>query len=271
MPIIPLEDQHLDILGKAQRGLGLSDEALLAAAGISAAELAEVRTGSPEAPALRKLARPLRLGADALLAAARKSWHPQPVTLDGLAQFNTAFEDMTVNAYLVWDPASRSAVAFDTGADASGLLELATARGLKIELVLLTHTHEDHVADLPRLLERSAAPCWVHSSEPFPGATPFEAGREFRVGSLRIESRHTHGHSTGGITYVVHGLAAPLAIVGDALFAGSMGGGKVSFADALRTNAEQILPLPDATVLAPGHGPLTTLGEEKRHNPFLTD
>jgi glyoxylase-like metal-dependent hydrolase (beta-lactamase superfamily II) len=70
---------------------------------------------------------------------------------------------------------------------------------------------------------------------------------------------------------VVEGLARPLAIVGDALFAGSMGGAKVSYADALATNRREIFSLPDATVLAPGHGPLTSVGEEKIHNPFFPE
>ena len=60
-------------------------------------------------------------------------------------------------------------------------------------------------------------------------------------------------------------------VVGDALFAGSMGGGMVSYADALRTNREKIMSLPDETVLCPGHGPMTTVGEEKKHNPFFPE
>jgi glyoxylase-like metal-dependent hydrolase (beta-lactamase superfamily II) len=68
---------------------------------------------------------------------------------------------------------------------------------------------------------------------------------------------------------VVKGLAQPVAVVGDAVFAGSMGGGGVSYADALRTNREEIMTLPDNTIVAPGHGPLTTVGEEKKNNPFF--
>jgi glyoxylase-like metal-dependent hydrolase (beta-lactamase superfamily II) len=71
------------------------------------------------------------------------------------------------------------------------------------------------------------------------------------------------------MTFVVRGLARPVAIVGDSLFAGSMGGGNVSYQDAIQNNLEKILILPDNTVLCPGHGPLTTVGEEKRHNPFF--
>jgi glyoxylase-like metal-dependent hydrolase (beta-lactamase superfamily II) len=67
----------------------------------------------------------------------------------------------------------------------------------------------------------------------------------------------------------VRGLAQPVAAVGDAVFAGSMGGGGVSYPDALRTNREEIITLPDNTIIAPGHGPLTTVGEEKKNNPFF--
>ncbi len=73
----------------------------------------------------------------------------------------------------------------------------------------------------------------------------------------------------GGTTFFVRGLDRPVAIVGDSLFAGSMGGGNVSYADAIRNNLEKILTLPDNTVLCPGHGPLTTVGEEKTHNAFF--
>jgi glyoxylase-like metal-dependent hydrolase (beta-lactamase superfamily II) len=73
------------------------------------------------------------------------------------------------------------------------------------------------------------------------------------------------------VTYVLHGLSKPVAIVGDALFASSMGGGGVSYAEALKTNRECIFTLPDTTILCPGHGPMTTVAEEKRHNPFFPE
>ena len=65
------------------------------------------------------------------------------------------------------------------------------------------------------------------------------------------------------------GLARPIAIVGDSLFAGSMGGGNVSYNDAVKNNLEKILTLPDDTIICPGHGPMTSVGEEKKHNPFF--
>ena len=68
---------------------------------------------------------------------------------------------------------------------------------------------------------------------------------------------------------MIEGLDKPVAIVGDALFASSMGGGKVSYLDALRTTRNEILSLPDSTILCPGHGPLTSVAEELEHNPFF--
>ena len=84
-----------------------------------------------------------------------------------------------------------------------------------------------------------------------------------------VETLLTMGHSPGGVTYFIKGLAEPLAIVGDSIFAGSMGSGRVSYADALRNNRDKVLTLPDKTIICPGHGPLTTVGEQKRCNPFF--
>jgi hydroxyacylglutathione hydrolase len=176
---------------------------------------------------------------------------------------------MTVNAYLVWDPASLEAVAFDTGSDASGQLALIAAKKLHLSMILLTHTHGDHILDLDRLKEKTGAPAYVCKREPLDGVELFDAGRQFEAGALRIETRQTWGHSPGGVTYVISGLSRPVAVVGDAVFAGSMGGGGISYSDALRTNREEILTLPNETILCPGHGPLTTVGEQKIHNPFF--
>ena len=74
-----------------------------------------------------------------------------------------------------------------------------------------------------------------------------------------------------GLTYLMDGLPCPVAIVGDALFAGSMGGGMVSYQDALRNNREKIMTLTDPTVICPGHGPMSTIGEEKNYNPFFPE
>ena len=107
------------------------------------------------------------------------------------------------------------------------------------------------------------------SKEPWPGTDVFSEGERFSIGDLEVETKTTSGHSVGGTTYVISGLDRPVAVVGDAMFAGSMGGGMVSFDDAWKNNREKILTLPDETVICPGHGPMTTVGEEKRHNPFF--
>jgi glyoxylase-like metal-dependent hydrolase (beta-lactamase superfamily II) len=100
----------------------------------------------------------------------------------------------------------------------------------------------------------------------------FSYGERFTLGVLTIEARKTTGHTVGGVTYVVTGLARPVAIVGDALFAGSAGGGLISWHDVLATCREEILTLPPDTIICPGHGPLTTVAEELAHNPlFLSE
>ena len=265
---LPLEDTLGDIIGKAMRGRKISREELANRTGVSEDAIAALLDGTLNESAARAVAPALELCPNSLVEIGRKSYRPAPIELEGLAQFNTPYEDMTVNSYLAWDPATKEAVAFDTGADASGMLELIQEKGLKVVAILLTHTHGDHIFDLDRLRERTGAPAFVGDREPIEGAESFRAGREFVCGNLVIDSRLTWGHSPGGITYIVRGLARPVAVVGDAVFAGSMGGGAISFEDALFTNKRQIFTLPNETVICPGHGPLTTVGEELKHNPF---
>jgi hydroxyacylglutathione hydrolase len=268
--MIPLEDNVGDIIGKAQRGLRISDTELAEKARVSSQKIRELREGHFDELALLRVAPVLGLAARALCELAKGEWHPKKVDAqEGFAQFNTHYHDMAVNAYLVWDPASRVAAAFDTGADSSEMVRFASHNKLKVNLILLTHAHADHVADLPRLREETGGEVFAPARESLPGAEPIEQGKRFRLGALQIESRLTWGHSQGGMTFVVTGLAYPVAIVGDSLFAGSMGGGNVSYNDALRNNLEKILALPDETIICPGHGPMTTVGEEKEHNPFF--
>jgi glyoxylase-like metal-dependent hydrolase (beta-lactamase superfamily II) len=266
---IPLEDNFTDIIGKAQRGLGVSDRELAEKSGLDVKALRQVGEGRIDHGTIQRLAPALHLNADALIALAEARFRPNEIQVDGLALFNTPYHDMRVNAYLVWDPASKEAVAFDTGANCSSMLDFARQNGLTIKLILLTHAHPDHVADLERLAQTSGAPVYLCSREKAHGAQSIEEGRRFTVGSLTIESRLTWGHSPGGMTFVVRGLERPIAVVGDSLFAGSMGGGNVSYQDAVENNLKKILTLPDETVLCPGHGPMTTVAEEKAHNPFF--
>jgi hydroxyacylglutathione hydrolase len=268
--MIPLEDNVGDIIGKAQRGLGISDSKLAEKAGVTSETIRKLREGDVDEAALLSVAPILALNGQALCESAKGKWHPKKIEEhDGLAQFNTDYHGMAVNAYLVWDPASRAAAAFDTGGDSSEMVRFANHHKLNVQLILLTHAHADHVADLPRLREETGANVFTPAREPVPGAELIDEGKRFRLGNLQIETRSTWGHSPGGMTYVVTGLTHPIAIVGDSLFAGSMGGGNVSYPDALRNNLEKILTLPDETIICPGHGPMTTAGEEKVHNPFF--
>jgi hydroxyacylglutathione hydrolase len=268
---IPLEDSFTDIIGKAQRGLSINDEMLVSRSGATPSEICRLKSGEVDEAVIQKVAAVLGLGADALLALAKSSYKPASVQEpEGLAIFNTVFEDMTVNSFLVWDPATKEAAFFDTGADGRPMLDFATSSGLKVRQIFITHIHSDHILDLDRLVKGTGAQVWVCEKEPMAGAEPFSPGRVFQIGGLVVESRLTSGHAAGGVTYFIQGLSQPVAIVGDSMFAGSMGGGMVSYADALRNNREQILTLPDATIICSGHGPLTTVGEQKHANPFFT-
>ena len=268
--MIPLEDNVGDIIGKAQRGLGISDSELAEKARLSLEKIRALREGGFDDADLMKVAPVLGLNGPALCVLARDEWSPKKIgALDGLEQFNTNYHGMAVNAYLVWDPASRVAAAFDTGGDSSEMIRFAERHKLNVQLIVLTHAHPDHVADLPGLREETGANVFTPASEPVPGAEPIEEGKRFRLGNLEINSLLTWGHSPGGMTYIVTGLARAIAVVGDSLFAGSMGGGNVSYRDALQNNVEKILSLPDETIICPGHGPMTTVGEEKAHNPFF--
>lgn len=268
---VPLEDYVEDILGKAQRGLDLKFDDIVAAAGITLEDWKTALEGNPSEETLKAVAGPLSLGQDALIASANRSWKPAPVDLPGVFMVNTEYGDMTVNAFLVWDEATKEAVVFDTGADCDDLLAEAERQGAKVRHLLITHTHQDHIFDMDRLMEKTGANAFVCEKEAIDGAESFQPGKTFRVGGLTIETRLTWGHAKGGITYVISGLSRPVAVVGDAMFAGSMGGGKLSYADALKTNREEILTLPDDTVICPGHGPVTTVGEEKQNNPFFPE
>ena len=272
---IPLEDGFADVIRKATSGRGLSVTALSRQTGIPLSRIDAVLEGAYDSGIVGRLAKHLELHAPSLFELAKGAWYPEAVELDGLAAFNTPFpirgyEEMTVNSFLVWDPTSRKAAAFDTGANVDAMLEVIRQKSLKLTMVCLTHKHDDHIAALPQLLEATGHPP-VHacSLEPYKGAELFDPGKIMFLGYLQIETCLTNGHSPGGTTYVISGLGRPVAIVGDSLFCCSQGGALDHFHKALENNRRHILSLPDETVICPGHGPMTTVGEEKEHNPFF--
>ena len=270
MKTIPLEDTFADVIGKAQRGLEISDTQLAEEARVSSARVRQLRAGQVDEEAIYRIAPVLGLAGRALFALASGHWMPPEIELpNGFALFNTNYSDMTVNAYLVWDPQTKRGVAFDTGADCREMLATIAREKLKIEAILLTHSHPDHIAALRELRQATHAPVYIGERETIPRAEAIPEGKTFSIDALEIETLLTWGHSEGGVTYFIRGLERPLAIAGDSIFAASMGGGAISYNDALQNNVEKILTLPSETIICPGHGPLTTVEKEKQENPFF--
>jgi hydroxyacylglutathione hydrolase len=266
---IQLEDLFEDITGKAQRGLKLSDQEVAAKSGLESSTLNRLRTGSGTRAEVEALASALELKPEPLWESFQRSWEPASLNVEGLEQLNTDMLGFTVNTYLVWDPSSRSCALFDAGIEPATLSGICDRRNLKVESIFITHTHEDHVAALKEIAAKTSARVFGPSLESVSGATSVQEGSHFSIGKLKVEARLTNGHSPGGISYVIEGLSVPVAVVGDSLFAGSMGGAPNAYSLALTNNREKLLTLPADTVLCPGHGPMTTVEEERRHNPFV--
>lgn len=269
--MIPLEDQFFDVLVKAKRGLDLSEKVIAQTTGLSFEIITELLQGKIRSESdLEKIAKIFHLDAKALLDLAQEKWSPETIRLEGLVQFSSAWDETSVNAYLFWDKESRTALAFDTGTDAQEMLNFLKNNQLTLEAIFITHTHGDHVFELDRLQEVTQAAAWVCEKESFDGAKSFAPGHCFALRHWELETRLTNGHSSGGITYLLKGLNRPVAFVGDALFAGSIGGvASIYYQEAQKKIRDHILSLPNQTVLCPGHGPMTTVGEEKKHNAFF--
>jgi len=267
-----LEDNHEDILTKAMRGRKIGKYMLAELAKVSKSEIERLLAGEIIESIISKIAPVLKLDVEKLLIAANKHWSPRTAETIGVMKFESDFGEMSVNSYVVFDQDSKKAWIFDTGTDCNSLISFIEEDGLKVDSILLTHTHRDHIYCLEQLKSHfPGVDIFVHKSEQLVGTIPIEENFELRMGAIKLNALHTHGHSVGGLTYLIDGLPCPVAIVGDALFAGSMGGGMVSYADALKTNREKIMTLPDNCVLCPGHGPMTTVGEEKKYNPFFPE
>jgi len=183
---------------------------------------------------------------------------------------------------------------FDPGEEGARIADRIAASGLETKMILHTHGHLDHAGgttELARLLE-TEVPIGLHRDELKMYSTLATQGRMFgleaenppdptlwleheqrlELGGMTLDVRHTPGHSPGGVAFVVEGAPDPLVIVGDVLFAGSIGrtdlyGG--SFEVLERSIREQLYILPDETRVITGHGPDTTIGHEKRNNPFV--
>lgn len=193
------------------------------------------------------------------------------------------------NTYIVVDDESAEAAIVDPSFDSETLWPEFEKCGWKLRWVLNTHAHIDHVVENAFYVAKSRAPLALHPDDlPLLKALPNQAAwmgmecptqvdptymlkdsAEIFVGSGKLSVVCTPGHSAGSVSFIGEGFA----IVGDALFAGSIGrtdlpgGSQEQLLEAIKT---RLLVLPDDTVVYPGHGPETTIGNERRTNPFLT-
>ena len=271
-----LEDHLGDVIRKARQAGNISLEEAAQAAGCTPAEMAELEAAGKIAKSLNYQALGQRIGLDGKkLETLAKGWVPAPVDLEQcreLRQITTMGEEYAVNCYLVWDEVTREAALFDTGWKAQPIFDLIDENQLQLKHLFITHTHEDHIAALAAVRERFPKIRLHSGSKSAPPEQRNRANDFIHLGSLRITNRETPGHAEDGVTYIIGNFPEDgpnAAIVGDCVFAGSMGRGFQS-ADLLRQKVkEQILSLPDSTVICPGHGPLTTVGEQKAVNPFF--
>ena len=193
------------------------------------------------------------------------------------------------NCYILADEDAGVAVLIDPGEDVDLFLNRIQSEHLRLEAIWLTHAHVDHIAGVNDVVRRTGVPIHLHPDErglydgaseqaawlgvridpPPPPDHEIQHGDTLSIGGLSFEARLVPGHSPGTVAFVGHGIA----IVGDALFAGSIGRTDLPGGDLqtlLAAIRDQLLTLPDETIVFPGHGPETTIGVERASNPFLT-
>lgn len=195
------------------------------------------------------------------------------------------------NAALLWDDVSREAVLTDVGGEAERLLSAVSQHQLKLQAIWLTHGHLDHASGVADLTEQQSVPVlgphqsddyWLQAlpeitanygfpvSKPLTPTRWLEDGDELSVGEHKFIVYHIPGHTPGHVVF--YNQENNLLIAGDVLFRESIGrtdfpGG--NHADLIHGIQSKLLNLPDSTRVLPGHGPMTTIGHEKLHNPYL--
>jgi len=201
----------------------------------------------------------------------------------------TPFEQ---NCTLFWCEQTRQAAVIDPGGDVERILEALAKEGLTLSKILVTHGHIDHAGGVAELAERTGAPVegpqredqfWIEGMPQqsrmfgFPNVRSFEPSRWLEggdtvtFGEVTLEVLHCPGHTPGHVVFFHP--ESRLAQVGDVLFQGSIGrtdfpkGNYDTLIDSIKS---RLFPLGDDVAFIPGHGPMSTLGEERRHNPFLS-
>ncbi len=194
------------------------------------------------------------------------------------------------NCSIIGDEASREAMVIDPGDDIEDVLALIAKHNLKVKQIVITHAHIDHVGGAMKLRASTGAPILLNQNDyallkmldtqaawvgmKSPGKVEIDHSVEqadtVRTGAITADVLHTPGHTEGSVC--LYFPAEKTLIAGDTLFAGSIGrtdlpGG--SFEKIIQSLHGTVLALPDETVVVPGHGPLTTIGEERESNPFL--
>lgn len=270
-----LEDHIGDIIAKERFHQKAVPETAARAAGLTVEELAAFEDSGKSAKPVNLDGLAALLGlSPARLKGFAAGWLPKEVDLGQWRELRriTTNEGMAVNCYLVWDEGTREAALFDTGWSADPIFKLVEDEGLNLTHLFITHTHPDHIAAMEPIRNRFPKLRLHTDAKTSPVQHHNRRNDCVHVGSLRVSNRPTTGHAVDGVTYLVGNWpedAPHVAIVGDAIFAGSMGRGNLSAEDAKRCVREAIFTLPDDTLICAGHGPVTTVGEQKAHNPFF--
>ncbi|MBI3804065.1 MAG: MBL fold metallo-hydrolase [Nitrospirae bacterium] len=278
-----LEDTFADIIGKARFGKERSLAVVARQAALSEERLTALEGGaSPTEEEVAQLSSALSLDSRKLGVLARSEWEPQPQPpIPMIRWIDGRIGNYPVNGYLFVDPVRREAALFDTGYSPDQLLALLEREGVRLVALCITHTHADHIGGADVIHEATGAPIYLHPDEfpagkrPPKGVLFLEEKREIPVGRFQIGHRSSPGHTPGGTTFFIEGgegLNGPIAFVGDALFAGSLGRAESprTYPLLLQSVQKAILSLPKETRLFPGHGPATTVEEERQHNPFFS-
>jgi glyoxylase-like metal-dependent hydrolase (beta-lactamase superfamily II) len=272
-----LEDELGDVLEKAARNIPLSLASLAAASGIDPGRLKDALDYRPDLTdgELIRLAAALNLNEVGLIALARGNYPlPDPEGLPfALFPLRMPFGVGVANAYLI-STGGDGAVLFDTGASHAELHRAWPERIQRLDAVFVTHYEAEHIGGLKVVLRESELGAFYGPpTGRWPECRGLSEGGVIECAGLSITAFSTPGHADEHNCYLVKSVAQPVApavlISGDLIFAGSLGGGYFCCQRQLK-HARRIMGLlGDDTVIAPGHGPLTTAANERRFNPFL--